>query len=75
MQLLQKDIFSKNTEKNRVKRKAQVLSIQGSENLFFETSVSLSQDSSHNPDEFPRRFNRGAFEGFWWAIVTITTIG
>ncbi|KAL9983423.1 hypothetical protein ACROYT_G005593 [Oculina patagonica] len=32
-------------------------------------------DSSHNPDEFPRRFNRGAFEGFWWAIVTITTIG
>ncbi|XP_078358396.1 uncharacterized protein LOC144643119 [Oculina patagonica] len=32
-------------------------------------------DSSHNPEQFPCRFDRGAFEGFWWAFVTITTVG
>lgn len=32
-------------------------------------------DSSHNPEQFPSRFDTGAFEGFWWAFVTITTVG
>jgi len=35
----------------------------------------MLQDSSHNSKQFPRAFHQGAFEGFWWAFVTITTVG
>ncbi|XP_073236529.1 uncharacterized protein [Porites lutea] len=32
-------------------------------------------ETTWNTDEFPRRFHRGAFEGFWWAFVTMSTVG
>ncbi|XP_031567022.1 uncharacterized protein LOC116301975 isoform X2 [Actinia tenebrosa] len=32
-------------------------------------------DHNQNPDEFPPPFLRGAWEGFWWALVTMTTVG
>ncbi|XP_028409023.1 uncharacterized protein LOC114531609 [Dendronephthya gigantea] len=32
-------------------------------------------DTWTNPDEFPRPFHRGVLEGFWWAFVTMTTVG
>lgn len=28
-----------------------------------------------NPDQFPRTFYRGTWEGFWWAFVSMTTVG
>ncbi|XP_031568614.1 uncharacterized protein LOC116303242 isoform X2 [Actinia tenebrosa] len=28
-----------------------------------------------NPEEFPRTFIGGAWEGFWWAFVSMTTVG
>ncbi len=33
------------------------------------------QDHHANPEEFPKPFVRGMFEGFWWAVVTMTTVG
>jgi hypothetical protein len=33
------------------------------------------QDHVGNPDEFPKRFTEGVWEGFWWAVVTMTTVG
>ncbi|XP_028414723.1 uncharacterized protein LOC114537825 isoform X2 [Dendronephthya gigantea] len=32
-------------------------------------------DHFKNPDEFPMKFTEGVWEGFWWAIVTMTTVG
>lgn len=32
-------------------------------------------DHTSNPGEFPPPFLRGAWEGFWWALVTMTTVG
>ncbi|XP_048580338.1 uncharacterized protein LOC5501882 [Nematostella vectensis] len=32
-------------------------------------------DTWNNPDEFPRSFIKGSGEGFWWAFVTMTTVG
>lgn len=32
-------------------------------------------DTYWNPDEFPRSFFRGTWEGFWWAFVSMTTVG
>lgn len=32
-------------------------------------------DRLKNPDEFPRSFINGTWEGFWWAFVTMTTVG
>ncbi|XP_028415869.1 uncharacterized protein LOC114539440 [Dendronephthya gigantea] len=28
-----------------------------------------------NDEQFPRRFLRGSWEGFWWAFVSMTTVG
>jgi hypothetical protein len=36
---------------------------------------SFIKDHRFNPDEFPTPFVRGMFEGFWWAMVTMTTVG
>lgn len=33
------------------------------------------QDSYWNPDQFPSSFFKGAWEGFWWAFVSMTTVG
>jgi len=35
----------------------------------------FSKDTWYNPDEFPRSFIKGSAEGFWWAFVTMTTVG
>ncbi|XP_028393402.1 uncharacterized protein LOC114517780 [Dendronephthya gigantea] len=32
-------------------------------------------DTYWNPDEFPPSFFQGAWEGFWWAFVSMTTVG
>ncbi|XP_028394000.1 uncharacterized protein LOC114518237 isoform X2 [Dendronephthya gigantea] len=32
-------------------------------------------DHSSNPSQFSTWFYKGAWEGFWWAMVTITTVG
>ncbi|XP_031556522.1 uncharacterized protein LOC116293260 [Actinia tenebrosa] len=32
-------------------------------------------DRLKNPDEFPPPFISGTWEGFWWAFVTMTTVG
>ncbi|XP_068753167.1 uncharacterized protein [Montipora capricornis] len=32
-------------------------------------------DHTSNPGEFPPPFLRGSWEGFWWALVTMTTVG
>lgn len=32
-------------------------------------------DSYWNPEEFPPSFLKGAWEGFWWAFVSMTTVG
>ena len=28
-----------------------------------------------NPEQFPRSFFKGSWEGFWWAFVSMTTVG
>ena len=33
------------------------------------------QDTGMNTEEFPRGFIRGCFEGFWWAFISMTTVG
>ncbi|XP_001633977.2 uncharacterized protein LOC5513742 [Nematostella vectensis] len=32
-------------------------------------------ETRHNSNEFPRSFLRGTYEGFWWAFVSMTTVG
>lgn len=32
-------------------------------------------DAWFNEENFPQRFPRGPFEGFWWAFVSMTTVG
>ncbi|XP_015759168.1 PREDICTED: uncharacterized protein LOC107338448 [Acropora digitifera] len=32
-------------------------------------------DHRQNPQEFPQSFLKGIWEGFWWALVTMTTVG
>ncbi|XP_065057797.1 uncharacterized protein LOC135685711 isoform X2 [Rhopilema esculentum] len=49
--------------------------------VFIAVSASLSGliiwflDRNKNPGEFPPSFFVGAWEGFWWAFVTMTTVG
>ena len=38
-------------------------------------SLIISQDTSTNEIEFPKQFAKGAGEGFWWAFITMTTVG
>ena len=38
-------------------------------NLFF------FQECGDNQSQFPRSITRGPGEGFWWAFVTMTTVG
>ena len=33
------------------------------------------QDRRKNPMDFPPSFIKGAWQGFWWAFVTMTTVG
>lgn len=33
------------------------------------------QETYFNEEEFPRSFTKGAYEGFWWAFVSMTTVG
>ena len=35
----------------------------------------IFQDTLRNPDEFPQSFLEGSWEGFWWAFITMTTVG
>ena len=37
--------------------------------------IILFKDRNKNPGEFPPSFFVGAWEGFWWAFVTMTTVG
>jgi len=32
-------------------------------------------DTVRNPTEFPNSFIEGSWEGFWWAFITMTTVG
>ncbi|EDO38538.1 predicted protein [Nematostella vectensis] len=34
-----------------------------------------SMELKTNPEHFPRSFFRGSWEGFWWAFVSMTTVG
>ena len=36
---------------------------------------SLRQDTKSNPDHFPHTFLRGSGNGFWWAFISMTTLG
>ena len=33
------------------------------------------QEFWRNPEEFPSSFFKGSWEGFWWAFVSMTTVG
>ena len=33
------------------------------------------QESKKNSEHFPKRFSRGAPEGFWLAFISMTTVG
>lgn len=42
---------------------------------FFFLLISIFQDSSKNPEEFPKSFLQGTPEGIWWTFITMTTVG
>ena len=44
-------------------------------NILLHNYHGLFQDTKENPDEFSRKFFKGAYEGFWWAFITMTTVG
>ena len=35
----------------------------------------FTQDTRMNPEQFPTHFFSGSWEGFWWAFVSMTTVG
>ena len=37
--------------------------------------VAWSFETWNNAEEFPRPFLVGLFEGFWWAFISMTTVG
>jgi uncharacterized membrane protein len=37
--------------------------------------VYISQEARQNKDEFSSSFFRGTFDGFWWAFISMTTVG
>ena len=46
------------------------------EDIFHELMLCFYlQDTGMNTDEFPRGFIKGCFEGFWWAFISMTTVG
>ena len=44
-------------------------------NFFLPPLQSTNQDTYWNEEQFPRKFGEGIAEGFWWAFVTMTTVG
>ena len=45
------------------------------ERMAIDNHSPFEKDTWYNPDEFPRSFVKGSGEGFWWAFVTMTTVG
>lgn len=43
--------------------------------IYPEFYACLLQEHWSNQDEFPPTFIRGAANGFWWAYVSMTTVG
>ena len=43
--------------------------------IIYLLSLSVIQDTARNPSEFPHSFLEGSWEGFWWAFITMTTVG
>ena len=43
--------------------------------IIYLFSLSVTQDTVRNPSEFPHSFLEGSWEGFWWAFITMTTVG
>ena len=43
--------------------------------LHFTVTSFISKDTVRNPVEFPNSFIEGSWEGFWWAFITMTTVG
>jgi len=37
--------------------------------------VLFNQETKENHQEFGGPFYRGVFDGFWWAFVTMSTVG
>ena len=62
------DIATKlnSSENNNISKRHNVTLIKN--NIFF-------QETFFNEEEFPRSFTKGSYEGFWWAFVTMTTVG
>lgn len=37
--------------------------------------IAWSLETKKNPDNFPSMFTKGIWEGFWWAFISMTTVG
>ena len=35
----------------------------------------FKQEMKTNTEDFGKPFHRGIFDGFWWAFVTMSTVG
>ena len=42
---------------------------------YIQQIFSQFQDMWRNKEHFPRSFPQGPAEGFWWAYVSMTTVG
>ena len=43
--------------------------------VLFSHVICCFQERQKNPDDFPPSFTKGVPEGFWWAFVSMTTVG